>query len=213
MNQALRYEQVFQKYLPKPFVALVVNLLMQSNVQFKIVKSRSTKLGDFRPKNLQGKPQITVNGNLNPYAFLITTLHEFAHWKTSERYGRNAAPHGAEWKSSFASLIEKIIDHPELPLTLKAALKKSLTNPKASSCTDLRLNRVLISFDVPVGAESTLENLPKNATFALSNRLFVKGNKRRSRVECKELSSGKLYLVHLLAKVTPINEDERSKYL
>jgi len=213
MNQALRYEQVFQKYLPKPFVALVVNLLMHSNVQFKIVKSRSTKLGDFRPLNLQNKPQITVNGNLNPYAFLITTLHEFAHWQTFERYGRKAAPHGVEWKAAFSNLIERIIDHPDLPLTLKRALKKSLKNPKASSCTDLPLNRVLMSFDEPIGEETVLENLPKNATFALSNRLFVKGNQRRSRVECKELSSGKLYLVHLLAKVTPISEDEKSRYL
>lgn len=210
MNRALRYEQVFQKYLPKPFVALVVDLLLQSNVQFKIVKSRSTKLGDFRPFNLESKPQITVNGNLNPYAFLITTLHEFAHWQTFERYGRKAAPHGVEWKSAFSNLMEKIIDHPELPLPLKRALKKSLKNPKASSCTDLALNRVLMSFDPPVASEMVLENLPKNATFALSNRLFVKGNKRRSRVECKELSSGKLYLVHLLAKVTPIPDDERS---
>lgn len=210
MNRVLRYEQVFQKYLPKPFVALVVDLLLQSNVQFKIVKSRSTKLGDFRPFNLESKPQITVNGNLNPYAFLITTLHEFAHWQTFERYGRKAAPHGVEWKSAFSNLMEKIIDHPELPLPLKRALKKSLKNPKASSCTDLALNRVLMSFDPPVASEMILENLPKNATFALSNRLFVKGNKRRSRVECKELSSGKLYLVHLLAKVIPIPDDERS---
>lgn len=207
MSKVLRYQEVFQKYLPAPFVGIVVDLLLQSNVHFKIVKNRSTKLGDFRPINKHGKPQITVNGGLNPYAFLITTLHEFAHWNTFERYGRNVASHGFEWKTTFSALIENIIDHPELPPSLKIALRHSLKNPKASSCTDLGLNRVLSSFDPHNLSETTLENLSKNATFALSNRFFVKGNKRRSRVECKELSSGKIYLVHLLAKVIPVTHE------
>jgi hypothetical protein len=208
MNQETRYHEVFRKYVPLPFIGLVSTLLLQSNVHFKIVKSRSTKLGDFRPQNAKGKPQITVNGNLNPYAFLITTLHEFAHWQTFEAHGRTAAPHGVEWKQAFSGLIEKVIHHPSLPPELTKALKKSLRNPKASSCTDLALHRVLSNFDAPQGTEIPLESLPKNATFVLSNRLFAKGNQRRTRVECKELSTGKMYLVHLLAKVKPTMNEE-----
>lgn len=209
MSQILRYREVFGKYVPEPFVEVVVELLIRSNVQFKIVKNRASKLGDFRPYNPRGKPQITVNGNLNPYAFLITTLHEFAHWKTFEEFGRSVAPHGSEWKAAFSKYLEKIIKHPELPDSLKIALNKSLKNPKASSCSDLSLNRVLASYDKKNGSEIILENLPKNATFALGNRLFIKGNKRRTRIECKELSTGKTYLVHILAKVLPTIQDEK----
>lgn len=71
------------EYIPKAFVAYVHNLLCSTNVRFRIVAPRKTKLGDFRrPINVQGIPQITINNNLNPYAFLITTLHEIAHLHT-----------------------------------------------------------------------------------------------------------------------------------
>jgi predicted SprT family Zn-dependent metalloprotease len=208
MNPADRYSEVFNKYVPSPFVPLITHLLLHSNVHFKIVKERSTKLGDFRPLNKKGKPQITVNGNLNPYAFLITTLHEFAHWQTFEEFGMHVAPHGTEWKHYFSSLIAKIIHHPELPSDLKKALVKSTNNPKASSCNDIHLSRVLRRYDVHEEEEVSLENLPKNTTFVVNSRIFRKGEKRRTRFECKEISTGKMYLVHLLAKVKPIYHDK-----
>ena len=209
MNPAERYAEVFKKYLPLPFVSFVSSLLLHSNVHFKIVKGRSTKLGDFRPTNKAGKPQITVNGNLNPYSFLVTTLHEFAHWQTFDQFGMRAAPHGVEWKMHFSKLIGQIIDEPTLPDDLRNALIRSLHYPKASSCNDLQLSRVLQRYNRIIDEGDLLENLPKNTIFALNNRHFRKGNKRRTRFECKEISSGKMYLVHVLAKVTPINNDEK----
>jgi hypothetical protein len=65
--------EVFKKYLPEAFVEMVVDLFIASTVRFKIVNGRRTKLGDFRAGQNGEKHQISVNGDLNPYSFLITT--------------------------------------------------------------------------------------------------------------------------------------------
>ena len=208
VEKRIKYQQAFLKFVPACFAELLADLLLESGVHFKIVKGRKTKWGDFRPRNVKGKSQITVNGDLNPYAFLITTLHEFAHLHTFQQLGLRAAPHGAEWKRNFHTLISRIIDHPELPLPLRDALNKSFSALKASSCTDIQLSRVLASYDVTNPEEVPLEKLPKNSKFALNNRTFLKGNKRRTRFECMELSSKRIYLVHLMAKVQYINDGE-----
>ena len=65
----------FCRHVPEDFVDYLMNLFFQANVRFSIVKSRATKLGDFRA-GLQGeKHKITVNGDLNKFSFLITSLH------------------------------------------------------------------------------------------------------------------------------------------
>ena len=146
-SKKARYERILQRYLPEPFVGMVIDLLMEYTVQFKIVKPRKTKLGDFRAKNKHGKAQITINGDLNPYSFLVTTLHEFAHLTNYLEHGHRVAPHGKEWKLHYTRLLLPVIDHPDTPELLRAALLKSTTNMKASSCTDQQLQRTLLTFD------------------------------------------------------------------
>lgn len=208
MDKRAKYRATFSKFVPEAFADIPAELLLNSKVHFKIVKGRKTKQGDFRPKNPQGKAQITVNGDLNPYAFLITTLHEFAHLHTFEQFGLRVLPHGPEWKMNFHKLMARIIDHPELPESIRKALSKSYGSIKASSCTDISLSRVLATFDKDVHGLELLENLPKSCKFALSNKIFTKGNKRRTRFECTDLSSNRMYLVHLMAKVKRIEDEE-----
>ncbi len=208
VEKRTKYQLTFSKFVPECFSHLLAELLVESGVHFKIVKGRKTKWGDFRPRNLNAKPQITVNGDLNPYAFLITTLHEFAHLHTFQQVGLRVAPHGEEWKRNFQQLIAIIIDHPELPPVLRTALNKSFTSLKASSCTDIALSRALASFDQEDPAVIPLEKLPKNSKFVLNNRTFQKGLKRRTRFECIELSSNRTYLVHLMAKVQHVKDEE-----
>ena len=66
----------------------------------KITKPRKSKLGDFRIL-INGRGQISVNENLNRYAFLITITHELAHAFVWKRYKTRVMPHGKEWKSTF----------------------------------------------------------------------------------------------------------------
>jgi len=195
------YQKAIAKYVPEAFVETVVILLINHKVRFKIVPPRSTKLGDFRPGNQIRLPQITVNGNLNPYAFLITTLHEFAHHITFEEYSNKVSPHGAEWKHAFKLLLQPVIYHPEFPVNIRIALEKSLHNLKASSCSDIHLSRELAKFDSDIETLILLETLPHGVHFLLQNKIFYKGELRRKRFLCTEIRTNKNYLVSGIAKV------------
>jgi hypothetical protein len=195
-----------RKYLPEAFIAYVVTLFQEANVRFKIVPGRATKLGDFRAGVNGEKHTITVNGDLNPYSFLITTVHEFAHLQTFNTFGNRVSPHGNEWKSAYRQLLLPLIDSPELPEDIRKALMNSLVRTKASSCSDHGLSRVLLNYDKPKEGIIILEHLPKNSTFALNGKHFVKGDLRRKRYICQEVKSKRSYLVNSLAQVIPLND-------
>jgi hypothetical protein len=196
--------RVFEKYLPQVFVDYVVQLYLSANVRFKIVGERKSKLGDFRAGLSGEKHQITVNGTLNKYAFLITTLHEFAHLETYNRYGFSVLPHGEEWKNAFRKLLIPVIDEKTLPKDIQNALVQSLISTKASSCSDHQLSRVLKAYDERKENMALLEELPNNTTFALNGKHFVKGPLRRKRFLCEEIHSKRKYLVNALAEVKPV---------
>jgi hypothetical protein len=193
--------QSLARFLPVHFVEYVTDLFLASDVRFSIVRSRATKLGDFRAGFNGEKHRITVNGDLNPYSFLVTTLHEFAHLRTFNLHGTRVLPHGEEWKREFRKLLLPVIDSKELPTELEKALVNSLTNMKASSCTDHNLSRVLMTFDKPSPDKTILEDLPPDSAFLLNGREFIKGPLRRKRYVCREVSSNKSYLVSSLAQV------------
>lgn len=213
--QIKKREQVteaFKKYLPEAYTSYVVDIFIRSAVKFKIVPGRKTKLGDFRAGINGEKHQITVNGDLNPYSFLITTLHEFAHLNTYNEHRHFVAPHGEEWKQNYRNLLLPVIEQKELPQDIQKALINSLINTKASSCTDHQLYRVLQTYDKPQEGIELLERLPKNSTFALNGRHFVKGPLRRKRYVCQEVKTNRSFLVNALAQVQPIDtKNEQGK--
>lgn len=191
---------ILGKYIPHEFVPIVSELLHEYPVRFKIVKPRKTKLGDFRYDPTSKKYQITVNGDLNPYSFLITTLHEFAHLICHKNHGYKVSPHGKEWKTYFHELLQPVVHSEHTPGNLKHALQKSVFKIKASSCTDITLSRALAEHDQDSGL-IVLENLELNSVFKLNNRIFQKGTLRRTRYLCSELGTGKKYLINRLSKV------------
>ena len=196
--------RVFEKYVPTAFVEYVVQLYLTSNVRFKIVGERKSKLGDFRAGRAGEKHQITVNGTLNSYSFLITTLHEFAHLQTYNAHGFRVLPHGNEWKNAFRKLLIPVIEEQSLPDDIRKALVQSLISTRASSCSDHQLSRVLKAYDERKDNTSLLEELPNNTTFALNGKHFVKGPLRRKRYLCEEIHSKRKYLVNALAEVKPV---------
>lgn len=207
-DKRAKYNSVLKKYVPLEYVELVTDLLLRHTVVFKIVKPRRTKLGDFRAGTQNEKHQITVNGDLNQYSFLITTLHEFAHLITYDQFGRSVSAHGKEWKENFKTLLVPIIEKGHLPKIIENALVNSLVNLKASSCTDVKLQRVLITFDERKDNLSTLESLDKNSIFELDGRLFEKGVLRRTRFLCKEQNGKRQFLVNRLAMVKEIKNEK-----
>lgn len=201
-----KIQQQLTQFVPAGFEEMVADLLFSAHVQFKIVRPRNTKLGDYRPAHA-GKPhRITVNGNLNSYSFLITTLHEFAHLNTYLEFGRSVAPHGEEWKNHYRKLLVPALDKKLLPKDIEIALVNSLVNTKASSCADIPLMRVLKNYDTQQEEVVFIENIEKNGRFLLQGKEFIKGELRRKRFLCEEVSSKKKYLIHTLAEVIPIFE-------
>lgn len=198
-------EEVLTKYLPQGSLKAVIALMKEHPCRFIISKPRKSKLGDFR-KLKDEAPTITVNGDLNQYAFLITTLHEFAHLRAFEQFGNRIKAHGSEWQRIYSELMLKFIDLNIFPDDIERALTNSLVKVKASSCTDLKLYRVLSTYDEKKSEEGhTLESLELKSHFILNGKQFVKGKLRRSRFECIEKSTQKVYLVHALARVQKLN--------
>ncbi|MDH7914588.1 SprT-like domain-containing protein [Winogradskyella sp. SYSU M77433] len=192
------------EFIPIEAQSMVNNLLAVDNLTVKIKSERKTRHGDYRELP-NGEHQITVNSNLNPYRFLITLIHEIAHFEAYKKYGRFIKPHGKEWKHTFQYLMLPFL-HPEIfPLEILPLLARHFKNPKASSDTDTHLALALKQFDEPSDKTYVFE-IPLGQSFKLYNgRVFKKGNKRRKRIECVEVKTGKLYLFSPNAEVELID--------
>ncbi|MEK6547932.1 MAG: SprT-like domain-containing protein [Bacteroidota bacterium] len=191
----------FLDHFPPKVAEYCFNLWDEHQFDFIISKKRDTKLGDFRFAPNKGF-QITVNHNLNPYAFLVTYLHEVAHLVTYQRFKNKVNPHGQEWKNAFFELFNPLLDSELLPKELVLVLKAYLKNPVASSNGYTPLVEVLKQFDVHTDeAVILLFNLAEGTKFRLKNLLLEKGKLRRTRYICQEVHTGKLYLVAKNAQV------------
>ena len=78
-------------YIPENSHQLISDLIDKENLIVKIVNTRKTKHGDFR-KQKNGKFQITINKIDNKYRFLITLIHELAHFKVSSEFKYPTSP-------------------------------------------------------------------------------------------------------------------------
>jgi SprT protein len=96
-----QFATTLRRFLPAGSEEYVAEYLLEKVVHFTVTKERKTKYGDYRHPHA-GKPhQISINGNLNKYAFLITTIHELAHLTAFEKYRHTVSAHGDEWKREF----------------------------------------------------------------------------------------------------------------
>ena len=191
----------FLDHFPPKVAEYCFNLWDEHRFDFIVSKKRDSKLGDFRYSPDKGF-QITVNNNLNPYAFLVTYLHEVAHLTTYLKYKNKVNPHGQEWKDAFLELFDPILDPELLPQELVSVLTAYLKNPVATSNGYTPLVETLKKFDAPSDEDIILLfNLPEGTTFKLKNLTLQKGKLRRTRYICQEVHSGKLYLVAKNAQV------------
>ncbi|MCK5400478.1 MAG: SprT-like domain-containing protein [Flavobacteriaceae bacterium] len=193
-------QNTLQQYIPQQALQEVLQLLQHDNLTVKIKKERKTRHGDY--KHLpNGKHQITINSNLNQYRFLITLIHEIAHFEAYKEFGRFIKPHGFEWKRSFQHLMLPLINPEVFPGKLLPLIANHFKNPKATSDTDVKLSLALKQFDEPNNKTYIFE-VPFGMNFKLYNgKVFKKGKKRVKRYECIEINTGKLYLFNPNAEV------------
>lgn len=199
--QFQKNSEILKKYIPEPCVPLIASWIIDLDFKLKIKKERSTRLGDYTSPRNGLNHIITVNYNLNKYAFLITLIHEIAHLVTYDEYKNVVNPHGVEWKKNFQKLIQPFLSTDIFPLEVFSALRRYMQNPAASSCSDMHLLRTLKLHDQK-SDKIFLEYLPQHALFLYNgHRVFKKGEKIRKRFKCLELSSGMIYLFNPLAEV------------
>ena len=195
-----QYSLVLRKYIPEDAVDRISDWIISFGIHLKITRERSTKLGDFRPGPGVRGHTITINHTLNPYAFLLTLVHEIAHFVNWNNFGNNVKPHGSEWKRSFAEMMQPFLTTAVFPVEVLTVVKTYLRNPAASSCVDENLMRILREFDAE--QKLLLEDLPPNSLFKLkTGRIFRKGEQRRKYFRCVEIQSRKHFLVNPLAEV------------
>jgi len=192
--------QVFEKFVPKEAVMYCNELYETMEFEFKVTKSRSTKLGDFRFRQDQKKSTITINNDLNPYAFLVTYLHEVAHLITFQKFTNRVSPHGNEWKQEFVRISTPMLSDAVFPPTILSSLISYFQNPKASSCSDPHLYSALREFD-PKTEKISLKDIQNNQPFSFNKKHFVRLEKKRTRWVCEEIGTQRKYLINGIAEV------------
>lgn len=196
----------FLDHFPPKVAEYCFNLWDELSFEFIVSKKRDSKLGDFRFAPNKGF-QITVNNNLNPYAFLVTYIHEVAHLITYQKFKNQVNPHGPEWKKSFLELFEPILDPDLLPADLVNVLQSYLINPVATSNGYTPLVEALKKFDQTNEPAMLLFKVDEGTLFQLKNLQLMKGKLRRTRYICQEVHTGKLYLVAKNAQVQLIETE------
>ncbi|MGQ2117450.1 SprT-like domain-containing protein [Ornithobacterium rhinotracheale] len=188
--------QGLKKFIPEASLPHIAQWISGYPLLLKVKNNRKSKLGDYR--KIPRGHQITINKDLSPHLFLLTLTHEIAHMHSFARYGFKISPHGKEWKSTFATLLQETLHlYPE---DLQPIMRKYIKNPKANFYA---FSPFVAYFSQEEKQEDTLflKDLPKGTIFALNNRVFKKGEIKRIRYICHEISTGKSYLIHELAPV------------
>src|SRR5450755_2963159 len=139
--------EYLENYLPAGSAEKLLEYLHRYIVHLTITRTRKSILGDYRHATGTDNHRISVNGNLNKYAFLITLIHEIGHLITFQQYGNKVYSHGKEWKLAYRQVLEDFMKLKIFPPDLNQALLKSLHDLPASSCSDVNLTRVLKNFD------------------------------------------------------------------
>jgi len=199
------YNEILKEYIPDTAVQGVMELLRSANVQLKITRNRSTKLGDYRPPFKVKYHKISVNHDLNSYHFLLTLIHEFAHLKNWEKHKNKVRPHGIEWKKEFQNLMLPFLNESVFPADLLSVLKRYMKNPAAST-SNVSLLQHLRKYDKNEPS-LVLADLPDNAVFRIQNGfVFQKLEKMRKRYKCRRLDNKRIYLVSPLIEVTLVEK-------
>ena len=193
-------------FLPNGTYDLVEPFLVHYKVHLTITRSRSSVLGDYRNAIMGKAHRISINGNLNPYAFLITLLHELAHLITFVRFGNRVASHGKEWKQQFSDLLKHFIQSDIFPQDIKHQLAQSIKSPAASSCADDDLMRVLRNYDKLKENHFLVEQIPIGGFFLLKNgKKYLRQEKIRKRIKAMEVDSGRIFLFSPIYEVIKID--------
>lgn len=187
---------LFQLRVPATAVTYCATLHQAYGFDFQVSRPRRSKWGDYRYRKSgrSVRHTITVNGNLNPYAFLITYLHEVAHLRAFQQHGFRISPHGTAWKQCFRQLLIPVLSEAVFPNDVLMALRNFANTPRASTGADASLTTALQRHNPP-GDQVPLTSLPTGTKFQFRERTYLKRKVRRTRALCEEVKSQRQYLI------------------
>ncbi|WP_017731272.1 SprT family zinc-dependent metalloprotease [Nafulsella turpanensis] len=199
-----QFYKVSAAHFPGAAIDYCCDLWLLYQFNFKISRDRQTKLGDFRYDKIKKTYQVTVNKGLNPYAFLVTYIHEVAHVDNYRQHGQKVKPHGPEWQQSFRKLAYPLLNTDVFPADVLKAFKDYLQKPAASSSGYLPLSLALRRYDTGIEESLLLAHLDQGSKFIFKDRTFVKEGKKRTRAICTDLGNGRKYLIPEGAQVKKV---------
>ncbi|MFT3948651.1 MAG: SprT-like domain-containing protein [Agriterribacter sp.] len=196
-----------QSFLPQGSYQAVMEYLLQYKVHLTITRERKTVLGDYRFAVKGKNHRISVNGNLNQYAFLITLLHELAHLVAFIRHGNHIASHGKEWKATYGEILYRFVMLKIFPVDVEQEIKISMKNPAAGSCAEDGLLRALRNHDTVKKGDRMVEEIEPGSVFRTEDgRVFKRGDQLRKRIRCLEIKTGRMFLFSPVYEVMPVSQ-------
>lgn len=176
------------------------SLWSELGFNFRITRKRQSKYGDYRYDPATKSHSISVNHDLNPYAFLVTYIHEVAHLFTFEKHQRSVSPHGQEWKLQFKKLMLPMLREDIFPMDVLGPLARHMKNPKATSTSDKALFVALRNHD-ETKSGLLLREVETGSKFLFNKKIYRKLEVRRTRSLCELTSNQKKYLISETAPV------------
>ena len=204
MTTSERYRAILANHLPAAAVDWVYSYLDRYRVHFHITRGRRSKLGDYRPPCTGHQcHEMSVNGDLAPYLFLLVFLHEAAHLETRLHHGA-VAPHGREWQGEYARLL---VDRAAIfPPDVQPLIAAYTSRLPLSRSAGQRLEQALRQYGQPAAATLTVDDLAAGSTFRLAGRPDMELRmleRRRTRWLCVDDATGRRYTVSATAEVLP----------
>ncbi len=201
-----KFRDGLSRHIPDVALDLVMELLSDTHISICVKPPRKSKTGDFRPGSLYEPHRISVNGNLPEPIFLFILLHEIAHLKVWENYGRTLS-HGRLWQNQFRYYIEQALALNAFPEKLTEPIREHIGKGYASSWSDPELSRIFSEF--MNGKQDTIDDLPDGVDFRIQNGLkFKKLHKIRTRIKCYCHSNRRYYLFQPNTVIEPCREEQ-----
>ncbi len=199
------YKAILAKYMPAAAVEPVHDFMDKYCVHLHITRKRTSKLGDYRwPQRGHNYQEISVNGDMNPYQFLMVLLHEMAHLNTHQRHGNEVQPHGHEWQEQYRQLLLQYL--PCFPADIATLITQYTARIPLSRTIEKQIDAQLRHYnpDYTPTDDLTLNQLPPGTAFRIADKPqkpFRALEKRRTRWICLGLDDNKKYLVSGTARV------------
>ena len=199
------YKAILAKYMPAAAVEPVHDFMDKYCVHLHITRKRTSKLGDYRwPQRGHNYQEISVNGDMNPYQFLMVLLHEMAHLNTHQRHGNEVQPHGHEWQEQYRQLLLQYL--PCFPADIATLITQYTARIPLSRTIEKQIDAQLRHYnpDYTPTDDLTLNQLAPGTAFRIADKPqkpFRALEKRRTRWICLGLDDNKKYLVSGTARV------------